>query len=145
MDGHGSRLRFDGLGRPVIQDQTPIQVIDLVLDAVSHHLAEPIGDGSPIDEASFNDDQGATLDPHQNPRTGQATFIQDGDAAGPVDLRIDDDLRFIVDEEDDQPLQDADLRGSETDAAMREHHPAHLTGEIGQMTVEAPDRLTALS
>jgi len=75
-----------------------------VLDAVGQHLAEPIGDGSPIEVLPFNDDQGATLDPYENPRAGQTSFIQDGNTAGPVDRRIGDDLRFIVDEEDHQSL-----------------------------------------
>ncbi len=92
----------------------------------------------------FNDDQGTALDSHQNSRTGQASFIQDGDAAGPVDLWIGDDLRLIVDEEDNYSPQHADLRGGKTDAAVCEHHPSHLAGEIGQVSVKASDRLAAL-
>jgi hypothetical protein len=88
--------------------------------------------------ATLDPDRDGPLDRDGDPLDREAAFVVGVDlVAAADDLRIDERCNLVVlGDEDEDPAQDADLRGGETNAVRILHQSAHASDEAAQVVVE---------
>src|SRR6266511_843949 len=126
--------------RPV-DDQNAVEMVELVLD---HPCLQPFGldaDGLSFRRRSFDLDRGWTLDLDYDGGGAEreAALVGDLDLfAGGDDPRVDerDDRLLFVLPVDENPPEDAELGGRETDTARLVHEQRHALDEPGDRLVE---------
>ncbi len=85
-------------------------------------------------------------DGHVHALQGEAALVRELGLAGTIDdLRVDDGGRlvFVTRLEDEEPLEDANLRRGESDTAGVVHELGHPVGEADEVLVEAVDLVRA--
>src|SRR6266508_1068490 len=143
-DGLGAELGERGAAllrcRPV-DGQDAVEMVELVLD---HPCLQPFGldaDGLSFRRRSFDLDRGWTIDLDYDGGGAEreAALVGDLDLfAGGDDPRVDerDDRLLFVLPVDENPPEDAELGGRETDTARLVHEQRHALDEPGDRLVE---------
>ena len=128
--------------RRAVDDQLPVEVVELVLGDPCRHAFEVVAHLLPDLVTAFDAYGYRAFDRHRDPLEREAALVVGFDLLRAVDdLRIDEgEDAIFVGREDEEPSQDAYLCRCKPDAVRVPHQVAHARGEPAQVVVEVLDR-----
>ena len=132
--------RSPGLVVGAVDDEHPVEVIELVLDDPSGRLLELEPHGVLAFVESLDCDRNGTLDRNEHLAQRQTALVLDSRLLRNLgERRIDEHVIFSLMDENEDPPEDTDLGRSQADALRFVHEARHSLDEAREIGVEALD------